>query len=126
MCARTACSRAARRRQREPEGGACSCATRPTRAAPAQSTFLLRFLLAVWVHTLGGLKPDAAVSAVTKWFVRRSVAPAQRHFGSVLRCNFGPPGVIKVDVPFDNIWSVRYRPNGYLCHCSSHGEDLLT
>jgi len=68
--------RAVRRRQRELEGGACSCATRPTRAAPAQSTFLLRFLLAVWVHTLGGLKPDAAVSAVTKWFVRRSAAPA--------------------------------------------------
>ena len=74
--------RAVRRRQRELEGGACSCATRPTRAAPAQSTFLLRFLLAVWVHTLGGLKPDAAVSAVTKWFVLGMPATAERNRGS--------------------------------------------
>jgi len=79
---------------------------------PSQATSFRAF----GIYGFGRLEADLAVGAVAKWFIGRSATPAQSDPRPIVSRNLIAGGVIDIHRTFDQIWTIWFRTNRYVCH----------
>src|SRR5213592_1292498 len=75
-------------------------------------------LRAFRVNYFSGLESDLTVRAVTKRLVRRSAAAAQSDAWAIVGGELISRRVVNINWTFDQIGTIRFRTDRYLCHFS--------